>query len=183
MADLHRGQQRPAGRRCSGAGSGRWRALGRHGSGGLARLADGQWQIYTAANSDLPDDYVQALAVADGALWVGTGGAGLARFADGQWQVYTTANSDLPDDDVLALAAADGALWVGTSGRAGAPCRRPMAGLHGGQQRPADDIIQALAVADGALWVGTRAAVWRASPTANGRSTPRPTATCRTTMF
>ena len=76
--------------------------------GGLARFADGQWQVYTAANSDLPDDTIQALVVAGSALWIGTE-AGLARFADGQWEVYTAANSGLPADNVLALAAADGA--------------------------------------------------------------------------
>ncbi len=77
-----------------------------------------EWQVFTTANSDLPDDYIMALATgADGALWVGTEGAGLARRHEGAWQVFTAASSDLPDDSVWALAAgADGALWVGTFG-------------------------------------------------------------------
>ncbi|HJT15524.1 MAG TPA: hypothetical protein VJ790_23075, partial [Dongiaceae bacterium] len=120
------------------------------------RLADGQWQIYTATNSDLPHNNVHALAVVDGVLWVGTGGGGLARLADGQWQVYTAANSDLPAGNVLTLAAADGALWVGTFGGG-------LARLVDGEwqvytaanSKLPNDSVRALAVADGALWVGT----------------------------
>jgi ligand-binding sensor domain-containing protein len=113
-----------------------------------------QWNIFNADNSDLPADDLQALAVADGVLWAGTG-RGLGRLANGQWQIYTTANSDLPTDNVLALTPADNALWVGTD--------RGLARLVNGQWQiyssansdlPADTIL-ALAFADGALWVGT----------------------------
>ncbi len=90
--------------------------MDRHRDGGLARLHQGQWQVFTADNSDLPDNRVTSLAVApDGGLWIGTGG-GLARLHQGQWQVFTAENSDLPDNRVLSLAVApDGGLWIGTS--------------------------------------------------------------------
>jgi ligand-binding sensor domain-containing protein len=115
-----------------------------------------QWNVFNSDNSDLPTDDVQALAKADGALWIGTGGGGLARLADGQWQVYTADNSDLPGDDVRALAAAEGALWVGTKGGG-------LARVANGQWQvyttanshlPNNDVL-ALAVGDDALWVGT----------------------------
>ena len=132
--------------------------------GGLARLdRDGQWRTYTRAstNGGLPNDNAQALASADGALWVGTGG-GLARLDQhGQWQTYTRANTNggLPNDNVQALASADGALWVGTGGG--------LARLdkHGQWQTYTrdntnrglpDNDVQALASADGSLWAGTR---------------------------
>ena len=83
--------------------------------GGLARLQEGAWQVFTAASSDLPDNTVTALATgADGALWVGTYGGGLARLQEGAWQVFAEANSG---NQITALAEdADGALWVGTVG-------------------------------------------------------------------
>ena len=38
------------------------------------------WRVFTTANSDLPDNFINALAAGtDGALWVHTNG-GLARF-------------------------------------------------------------------------------------------------------
>ncbi|MCP4696872.1 MAG: hypothetical protein GY862_08495 [Gammaproteobacteria bacterium] len=118
---------------------------------GLARLdADGTWTVYhafyhnppTAANSDLPSNYVRSLAVdsAGGGLWASTyyegysgPNHGLARLgADGAWTLYHAdygrvvygiheyimdipANADLPDYRIMSLAD-DGAggLWAGT---------------------------------------------------------------------
>ena len=124
--------------------------------GGLARFHEGAWQVFTAANSDLPDDNIRALSTGvDGALWVGTGG-GLARFQEGAWQVFTAANSDLPSNDVWALSTgADGALWVGTNGG--------VARFHEGSWQVftaansglPDSKVRALNEgADGTLWVG-----------------------------
>jgi ligand-binding sensor domain-containing protein len=79
------------------------------------------WFVFTQESSDLPSDFVFALAPgADGALWIGTNGGGLARLdKDGRWQSYSKANTNggLPNDTVRALApGADGALWIGTVG-------------------------------------------------------------------
>ncbi len=127
-----------------------------------------EWQVFTTANSDLPADWVLALAAgADGALWVGTEG-GLARFHEGAWQVFTAANSDLPYDSVRALAAgADGALWVGTVKPLAMPqfdTGGELARFHEGtwqvfnvanSDMPRYSIWALAAGADGALWVGT----------------------------
>jgi hypothetical protein len=63
--------------------------------GGLARLdKDGAWQTYSTANTKLPVDIIQALAVgADGALWIrSNNGGGLARIEkEGRLQTYSDA--------------------------------------------------------------------------------------------
>ncbi len=101
--------------------------------GGLAQLgADGIWTLYHAgqnwnarthqydipANSGLPNNHVQSLAIDGvGGLWAG-GDGGLARLsADGIWTAYNTDNSGLPSNSVPCLAL-DGAggLWTGTNG-------------------------------------------------------------------
>ncbi len=110
--------------------------------------------VFTAATSDLPDNDVNALAVApDSALWIGTR-AGLARYHQGQWQAFTAATSGLPDDYVYDLGVApDGALWIGTS--------EGLARFHQGQWQvftaaTRSRRVQALALApDGAVWIGT----------------------------
>ncbi|MCS7054098.1 MAG: T9SS type A sorting domain-containing protein, partial [Ignavibacterium sp.] len=69
------------------------------------------------SNSDLPDDYVSALAIdAQGNKWIGTYG-GLAKFDGTNWTVYKTSNSGLPNNEVRALAIdALGNKWIGTGG-------------------------------------------------------------------
>src|SRR5271155_2376596 len=66
------------------------------------------WAADTSENSDLPGDFVWALALGpDGGLWAGTDGGGLARLdKDGHWQTYNTASTKggLPNDNVRALA-------------------------------------------------------------------------------
>src|SRR5271166_3038475 len=120
-------------------------------------------------NSELPNDYVHALALGnDGALWVGTEGGGLARYHQGKWQVFNKRNKQLPSDYVTALAfGGDGALWVGTEGEGGGVAR-----YHQGQwqvfntqnSKLPDSTVRALAFGDGALWVETRGGLARFSP-------------------
>ncbi len=68
---------------------------------GLIKKHDGEWEVYTTENSDLPGDLVTSLvADPDGALWVSThpgesGEGALAQLKDEQWQIYNTA-SGLP---------------------------------------------------------------------------------------
>lgn len=71
--------------------------------------------VFTTANSGLPDNAVNALAIApDGALWAGTD-YGLARFDGSAWTVYQTGSSGLPGNSVRSLAVDDsGAVWIGT---------------------------------------------------------------------
>lgn len=94
-------------------------ALWMGGVAGVTRWDGRQAQVWTQADG-LGDDWVTALAVADGAVWAGTYGGGLSRFdpghADRPWRTLTTTQG-LPGRHVTALATApDGTLWVGTYG-------------------------------------------------------------------
>jgi len=82
------------------------------------------WTVYNTANSDLPDNWVRAIAIDhDGAKWFGTGG-GVARFDGTTWTVYNTSNSGLPNDHVYAIAVdIDGSKWFGTEPEDGGVAR------------------------------------------------------------
>ena len=123
------------------------------------------WSAYTSENSDLPGNFVWALALGpDGALWAGTDGGGLALLdKDGRWQTYSKAstNGGLPDNSVSAVALGpDGALWAGTDIRGLARLDKygrwqtySKASTNGGLP---DDNVSALALGpDSALWAGT----------------------------
>jgi ligand-binding sensor domain-containing protein len=82
--------------------------------GGLARLDDTTWSIYNTANSDIPDDFVNAIAVDDsGNTWVGTT-KGAAKFDGSAWSIYDITDG-LPDNNVSAIVV-DNSMhtWVGT---------------------------------------------------------------------
>jgi ligand-binding sensor domain-containing protein len=87
-------------------------------SAGVGRLAADMttWITFTVGNSDLVDDWVNAVAVdGDGDVWFGSEGGVSQRTATGQWYTYTTANSGLVDNWVRALAVDDaGDVWIGT---------------------------------------------------------------------
>ena len=70
--------------------------------GGLTRVhkATGEMTFYNKANSGLPSNSVEALAIdAQGNKWIGTDG-GLAKFDGVNWTGYTKSNSGLPDNQV-----------------------------------------------------------------------------------
>ncbi len=85
--------------------------------GGLLQLnADsGAKEFFTRANSALPDNISQALALdQDQNLWIGTI-AGLARYDGSSWHAYHISDSGLPSNVVRALAVdQNGDLWIGT---------------------------------------------------------------------
>lgn len=75
------------------------------------------WTTYTAANSDLSDDDVRALAFdSPGNLWIGTCGGGLDRLSTAGWTNWNTGNSGLPGDCVRQIEITrDGARWMAVS--------------------------------------------------------------------
>jgi ligand-binding sensor domain-containing protein len=83
---------------------------------GLAVYNGLYWTSYNTVNSDLPDNDVKAIAVANnGVIWAGTSN-GLASFNGSTWNVYTSSNSPLPGNNILALAVEpDGTVWISTS--------------------------------------------------------------------
>ena len=84
-----------------------------------------EWMNFTSANSDLPGNNIEALAVDNqGNIWIGmtpVSGAtsslgGLAKFDGTKWTVYNTDNSDLPSDCIKTLVAdSQENIWVGTN--------------------------------------------------------------------
>jgi ligand-binding sensor domain-containing protein len=76
---------------------------------------DPEWQLYTTANSKLPDNQVNTIAIGENNVkWVGTS-KGLVRINDDVWTVLTSENSSLPSSFVQALAVeSNGTVWVGT---------------------------------------------------------------------
>jgi PAS domain S-box-containing protein len=82
--------------------------------GGLSRLKDGRFTVYTTADG-LVSNFVASLHKGpDGSIWIGTDG-GLSRFKDGRFANYTMENG-LANNAVRALFTdRDGSLWIGTT--------------------------------------------------------------------
>lgn len=84
---------------------------------GLSRLVGLNWTLFSVSNSDLPEDYLNALHFQEDTLWVGTKHKGLARFDGQNWTVFDTLNSALPSNDILSITSDRfGSIWVGTNG-------------------------------------------------------------------
>ncbi len=90
-------------------------------SGGLAKFDGDNWTVYNTDNSELPDNYVNALGIDErGSILIGTGHfdwdqyrtyGGLAKFDGESWIVY-----DEYEGAVVTALAFDehGNMWVGT---------------------------------------------------------------------
>jgi len=84
---------------------------------GLVKVdrANGDTIYYNKANSGLPDNSINDLAIdQQGNLWVATSN-GLASFTGTSWQVYNTSNSLLPSNHVSAVEVdASNVKWAGS---------------------------------------------------------------------
>lgn len=91
-------------------------------SGGLAyRSINGEWTVYNQDNSELPDNWINALeSDGSGGLWIGTGyildiSDLTYRSVSGEWTVYNQDNSELPSDRINALESdGNSGLWIGS---------------------------------------------------------------------
>lgn len=74
-----------------------------------------EWVTYTKANSQLPNDQINAIAIDNNDVkWIGTAN-GLLRIKGNEQATYNTANSALPSANIQALATeANGTVWIGT---------------------------------------------------------------------
>ena len=135
-------------------------------AGGLAYVtasgAVGSVDRFDAADrGGLPDDAVQALLLAGGDLWVGTGD-GLARRRDGRFQTFRPDSLDLDDGlAVSSIARSErGGLWVGTmSAGAGLLAFDPGSGRFTpvglGDDVIGQNVTDVHQDGDGTVWVGT----------------------------
>ena len=74
-----------------------------------------EWVSYNTANSALPNNQINAIAIdKNDVKWIGTAN-GLVRIKDNIFTVYNTGNSALPSTFIQSLAVEDnGNVWVGT---------------------------------------------------------------------
>ena len=82
--------------------------------GGLSRLKDGKFTVFTTADG-LVNDFVSTVAVDnEGSVWIGTEG-GISRFRDGRFVNYTTHDGvNIPAVRGL-FSDGDGSVWIGTT--------------------------------------------------------------------
>ena len=82
--------------------------------GGLSRLKDGKFTIYTTADGLVSDVVARLCADDDGGVWIGTDG-GLSYFKGGRFTNYTVANG-LAHNVVRQLYRdPSGTVWIGTN--------------------------------------------------------------------
>ena len=135
--------------------------------GGLSRLKDGKYTLYTAADG-LVSDFVATLHKgADGSLWIGTDG-GLGRFKDGRFTSYTEKDG-LAHDAVRSLYTdRDDSLLIGTNRgglnriRNGRVLTEPIEGPG-----PGADIWSIYRDRDQVLWIGSSGGLFSVK---NGKS-------------
>ena len=84
-------------------------------NGGLIRYDGNNMQIFATYNSDLPNNFVQCLAIDNNNdVWVGMSN-GLAKLHNGVWKVWDSVSSDLPYRNYKDLVVDDsGRIWAGT---------------------------------------------------------------------
>jgi len=82
--------------------------------GGVSRLKDGKFTVYTTKDG-LVNDFVSSLCKdGEGGIWIGTDG-GVSRYQDGRFTNYTVSDG-LAHNSVKGLYAdSDGSVWVGTT--------------------------------------------------------------------
>ena len=75
------------------------------------------WVNYKTSNSELPDNFINHIAIENGGTkWIATAAGGLARFDDKNWTVYNTSNSPLPTDNILYVAIDNSSKkWICTN--------------------------------------------------------------------
>jgi hypothetical protein len=96
--------------------------IGTEGGGALWKAASGRdvqddWQVFTPANSLLPDQQVLSVAQdKNGIIWFGTD-AGLASYDGQDWQVYRSSDFGLNSEQVNSIAVDESNnIWIGTKG-------------------------------------------------------------------
>lgn len=125
-----------------------------------------QWQVYTMANSGLPNNHILSLSAGpDGSLWVGTRD-GLARFDSQSWQVYRADELGLQDDGIHEIMTdIPGQLWIGTNQGAAMFDGQKWVPYNQENTPLADELILALAVeqtpAGNLIYLGTGDGLYR----------------------
>jgi ligand-binding sensor domain-containing protein/signal transduction histidine kinase len=130
--------------------------------GGLSRLHDGRFTVYTVADG-LINDFVAALCKdATGAIWIGTD-RGVSRFKDERFQSFTV-DDGLRHPKIRGLYAdTDGSVWIGSN--EGGINRVVNGRLEtfeiGGPPPPTSDVRSFCRDRRGTFWIGTYSGLYR----------------------
>ncbi|MDD5184459.1 MAG: FISUMP domain-containing protein, partial [Paludibacter sp.] len=126
---------------------------------GLNRFNDSTWTNYNTVNSNLPDNYIYAVAVdSNNTKWIGTREAGLVKFNDSTWTIYNSSNSGIPNTKIYSLAIdKSGDIWIGTafSGIVKFDGTNYTNYNSYNSPLPSDDIYSISVDPNGNLWFGT----------------------------
>lgn len=81
---------------------------------GAARYLNNTWTIYDTANSGIPGNRVNAIALNGVTSWFGTS-TGLGRLINSNWGTFDSLNSGLVSNNILSLKTVGPAAWIGTA--------------------------------------------------------------------
>ena len=88
------------------------------GKGGLVKIdKNGKWSVFTTANSKLPWNTIEDIAIEGDIIWLGLNYGGVARFENNKWENYNLYNSIIPHDFVRSITIDKlGNKWIATLG-------------------------------------------------------------------
>jgi ligand-binding sensor domain-containing protein len=73
-----------------------------------------QWKNWNTANSSIPTNYSNAMAIdANNNVWLATY-QGVIKFDTHNWTTYNTSNSPLPSNVCNSIATDGDTVWIGT---------------------------------------------------------------------
>ncbi|MCX7736839.1 MAG: T9SS type A sorting domain-containing protein [Candidatus Kapabacteria bacterium] len=133
--------------------------------GGISRLqkSNNTWFYYNKANSNLPDNFINDLAIdANGYKWIGTRQRGLVRFDGSNWVNYNTSNSSIPSNNVSSIAVdSRNHIWAGTNNGLAKFDGTNWTIYNSGNSPFLTNIINDVAAQDTIIWVATQHGVYR----------------------
>lgn len=134
-------------------------------SGGISRLqkSNNNWFYYNKANSNLPDNFINDLAIdANGYKWIATKNKGLVRFDGSNWVNYNTTNSDIPSNNVSSVAVdSRNYIWVGTDNGLASYNGSNWTIFNTGNTPLLSNLIFDVAAEDSIIWVGSPHGAYR----------------------
>jgi len=77
-------------------------------------IIEGTNTLYNTENSNLPNNYVNALKLGtDNSLWIGTYGGGLANLKNDTWKIFNKTNSSIASNNIFDVEIIhDSILWL-----------------------------------------------------------------------
>ena len=95
-----------------------WKRYSDQDFGGLVKIKDTTWTVYTHQNTGIPIGGIWSIAIDDqDDLWLGSTWNGLIHYNGANWEQFNKSNSDIPDNEIQSIALdGSGNFWIGTMG-------------------------------------------------------------------